>query len=150
MEPHRKAAVKRYNSLYKRVSGIDWTECYYCGSKMHCFDHVPPIGKLENYDIKILMKRGVKFLLYPSCNTCNAILGSNWILDPIERINFIALYYLERVGGGEVWTDAEMAELGHSLRSLIESTQNRLQYFNMMAARLFERADRAEGRYENE
>lgn len=129
---------------------MDWTECYYCGDKMQCWDHVPPIGKLENYDMKVLLRRDTKFLLYPSCSTCNGILGSQWILDPIERINFIAFYYLQRVGSGEIWTREEMSELGHSLRSLIESQQNRIQYFNTMANRLFDRADRKEGRYDNE
>lgn len=117
---------------------------------MHVWDHVPPISKIDNYDIKILIKRGTKFILYPSCNACNSILGSQWIIDPIERINFIAFYYLQRVDSREQWTDSEMNELGRNLRSLVESSQNRINYFNNMASKLFDRADTKEGRYDNE
>ena len=62
-------------------------------------------------------------LLYPSCNLCNNTLGGKILFTFRERLEFLSTRYIARLDKMEAWDGTELAQMGHSMRTYIESRQ---------------------------
>lgn len=77
------AILKTYRKLYQHrysVSDHDLFSCAYCGKDFEVFDHVPPLAivrELPQHDFS-------PYLMVPSCNKCNSILGGHSMLLTVE------------------------------------------------------------------
>jgi len=119
--------------------------CVYCGGPRECLDHNPPISKLDCIDVTKALKKGMKFELYPSCLECNARLSNKISIDLLDRMNTIAMIYLNKADKVEKWTPEELQELGPNLRSLIENSSDRATLFALKAKKIFDRIDELQG-----
>ena len=102
--------AKRRNRHRTRISGY---QCVYCGLTE---DHWPP-QSLTIYG-----------LLIPACRECNNIAGTNWASDFLERVAYVKENIAKknkRVLRTPDWSVAELKRLGHSLRTKVESWQER-------------------------
>jgi hypothetical protein len=146
----RKMLERKYNALYKRVDNFEY-KCFYCSStEAIVLDHVPNLRYVEGLDTKHYLKNGGKFIYYPSCNECNLKLAACIYTDPVDRIDYLVTKLLKKIDEVEIWTPEEMAEIGHSLRSLIQNQQNKLAIMQERLKRLLDRSDELEGRPDNE
>lgn len=140
----------KYNSLYKRIDNFEY-KCFYCSSIDNIvLDHVPNLRYVDGINTKEYMKEGGKFLFYPACTECNNGLSSCIYTDPVDRIDHLVTRLLNKIDSREVWTESEMAEMGHSLRSLIKNQQNKLAVMQERLKRLLDRSDELEGRNDGE
>ncbi len=114
----RRYYIQRYGDLYKRAKDIPLDVCVYCGDTRQTLDHCPPISKLEFIDVQKAIKKGLKFILYPACNECNAHLSAKMTID----------------------------ELGPTLKSLIQKTSNKAAHFANKARTVLDRLDKMQGR----
>jgi hypothetical protein len=139
--PLRRYYISRYGDLYKRAKNIPLDVCVYCGDTRQTFDHCPPISKLEYIDVPKAIKKGLKFILYPSCNECNSYLGAKMSVDLLERMGILAEIYMKKADKCEIWTTDELDELGHNLKSMIVASSNRALHFADKAKKVLDRAD---------
>lgn len=126
-ESKRRLAVKLYGHLYKRYLDCNPDKCFYCGDARQCLDHVPPVTTVENIDLK---KVDFEFLLYPSCIKCNNYLNKYEEIDPYYRLSFLFSKYEKLINKIEPWTEEELNELGHNLRSMILVGQHKIDEYN--------------------
>jgi hypothetical protein len=146
----RRLLESKYNCLYKRVDNFEY-KCFYCSStEAIILDHVPSLKYVDGLDTKKYLKEGGKFIYYPACTQCNSLLGACIYTDPVDRINYLVTKLLKKIDSFEIWTPEEMAEMGHSLRSLIQNQQNKLAIMQERLKRLLDRSDELEGRPDNE
>lgn len=105
----RKHDMKRYHSLYKRIS-TNWDRCYYCGDIAETLDHVPPISCADLRENHILI---------PCCRDCNVRLGNVFLIEIEDRCKYICKSLKrkhKKVLNMPDWTDEELDELGYNLR----------------------------------
>lgn len=146
----RRLLERKYNSLYKRIDNFEY-KCFYCSStESIILDHVPNLRYVDGLDIKEYLKNGGKFVYYPSCPECNSKLSACIYTDPVDRIDYLVSRLLKKIDSFEVWEPEEMAEMGHSLRSLIQNQQNKLAIMQERLKRLLDRSDELEGRQQGE
>lgn len=145
----RQQLIKRYGGLYRRAS-VPMEECIYCGDTRECLDHVPPIAQLPNLDVKELIKRGIKFLLYPACLECNKYLSNRLSIDLLDRMAYLAGKYIDKADSIEIWTEAEIALMGPNMQTVIRNSQSKAAMFMGKAQRIMARSDKMEGRYDGE
>lgn len=119
--------ARKYGRLYKRTYQFDLDKCAYCNDPRVLLDHVPPISMLENIDVRLYLKKGGKLLLYPCCKTCNATLGGKQLITYQERLEYLSTRYIAKLDNMEVWDEGELSEMGHSMRTFIESRQSKVR-----------------------
>lgn len=82
---NRKTLLSIYGNKYQPMvsaSISDTRLCFYCGDIAQCKDHQPPICHAD----RINSSDGeVEYLLIPSCNECNQLLGSSFTNTADER-----------------------------------------------------------------
>lgn len=125
----RKLFEKKYGHLYKRVTGFDLSTCAYCGAPRQCLDHVPAISILENIDVKQYIRKGGKFLLYPSCGQCNGMLNNKPYVAYLDRLDYLEKRYLQRMDKIEVWTPKEIEEMTGMMKAYIQGGQYKVQMY---------------------
>lgn len=89
---HREWLLKQYGIFYHKVEYFDVTECAYCGYLQQCWDHAPAISLLSKLD-KDVRENWPRFLLYPSCNKCNSLLGNKPLLSYHSRLEYLLKRY---------------------------------------------------------
>jgi hypothetical protein len=125
----RRFLEKTYNHLYKRVEGFDLTQCAYCNGPRHVLDHVPALTYTDGMNIKKYLKKGGKFLYYPSCNQCNKFLGCCKEIGFYDRLQVLAAKYDKKLSKIEVWSDEELSEMGYGIRAYIEGRQSTMSFY---------------------
>lgn len=98
--PSREFLERHYGPLYKRPEGISETECFYCGDRATCTDHVPALSTVDVLSPKRLV--GHRLLLIPACTHCNSILSNKMYLDVKTRACFLIGEMIEVVGRQEI------------------------------------------------
>lgn len=116
----RRLLEKKYHHYYKRTTLFDLNNCSYCGAPSQLLDHVPPLSSLDNINIKNYQKQKGKFILYPSCVECNAILGSYPEVSILKRLDKLQDKYEKKLKTIPLWTKEELNELGYNLKTYIE------------------------------
>lgn len=119
--------MKRYGSLYKRVTGFDLSKCAYCGFPRQALDHVPAISLLDGIDVPEYIKAGGKFYLYPVCTQCNTYLRNKGYTQYLDRLEFLAKKYLQKMENTEIWSPKELSELTGTLKAYIQANQFRIK-----------------------
>ncbi len=101
---------------------MDEWPCYYCGDEAECIDHLIP------FKVRQCGKRNGTHLGFGprvrACKDCNSILGAVGIFTLDGRKEFIATKLkkkLKKLQSIPHWSEEELAELGYSLRSHVES-----------------------------
>lgn len=93
----RRAAEKRFESVYVRVNG---DRCIYCGMPSAERDHQPPVYVLHRFaDGGLVTKNSIRARfgecrLVPCCTICNMGLGSYHGIDDNDRRREIANWFL--------------------------------------------------------
>src|SRR6478736_6076818 len=133
----RRRLVSVYGQLYRRISGIDWSKCYYCGDNSSLFDHVPPLVLTQSLDIEKFKKLGGVFLLIPACEECNVALGALPSCDLYERCDHVHAKFTKKAKHYDsLWEDDEIAELGPTLRSSVLGHRMKMHYYQTKADRI--------------
>lgn len=120
----RQLTLQQYGELYHRMDNVPFDSCWYCGAPRTCLDHCPPLGYLQHMDPQTFRKKGGYFLLVPSCESCNSLLGARKLLTPPERISWLLGAYnklFDKAYFG--WTDEEVAEMGYGLKVMIHNSR---------------------------
>jgi len=123
----RKQRLRDYGLLYKRMEKCQLDRCWYCGAHRETLDHCPPLVCLDHYDTDELRKQGVRFVLVPSCYSCNADLNAKKLWTPKER-----LVFLHQKLSGKIdrhfcaWTKDEVMALGYGLRKMVEARERQV------------------------
>lgn len=96
--------------------------CFYCYDVAQCRDHILPVfyrkGK-RRYGGQETVK---------CCNECNSFLSNNKFNNIWDRIDFLIIKYKKKYGltKGEIyWSEEDLEELGHNLRSHIQQKQSK-------------------------
>lgn len=118
------------------------TSCVYCGGPRQCLDHFPPISQLDNIDVSKFLKKGGQLLLYPACLSCNTILNRKWNVDLLDRMDYVAEYYIKKLDKMEVWEEDEINELGPTLKSTILANQYKIQDYNTKLTNILAQIDK--------
>lgn len=92
-QKNRRTLERVYNKLYKPV---DVWFCLYCGVEANVMDHVPPLSWIGALGSEFFIEKGTPLLLVPSCQECNAILGSFGLFNVNERRAYVASALYER------------------------------------------------------
>ena len=123
---------------------IKLPECIYCGddSQEMSRDHVVPVSYSSikrNYEVGDMV---------PCCLECNSILGSVMLCAVEERAAFLLDKYLHKyksVLRTPRWTDSELAELGHNMKSKVianihmkEYISNRLRHLSAISSTIYD------------
>jgi hypothetical protein len=95
--------------------------CFYCGDNANEIvrDHVRPVcvsKTFRDYDPRDVVD---------CCTECNSVLGDNFIFTLEERAAFIYNFYCrkhENLLQVADWSDEELSEMGHRMRSTIEAS----------------------------
>lgn len=80
-------------------------------------------------NIKGYKRKGGKFLLYPSCEHCNSLLGATKATTFYDRLEVLSTKYEKKLNKIERWTEQELEEMGHTLRTFIQGNQCEFEYF---------------------
>ena len=85
-------------------------------------DHCPALAVVDQWGSAALEEAEIKLLLLPSCTQCNVWLGAKPLMTPRERKKYVAGRWerLLKRNNTPYWTQAELDELGPSLRQSIE------------------------------
>lgn len=136
----RKRKGSESQELYRLIQGERgpfYPLCVYCGAPATCRDHVPPLSRIDDY--RALRLRRELFLLVPSCDNCNLLLGSTLQTNIFERIEYLkdilSRKHKKKLDRAE-WDDDEVLELGRYLRSFVAvetakdlNTRKRIEYY---------------------
>lgn len=138
---YRDECLAKYNDLYTRFyhDESDRFKCFYCGQQAHCFDHQPPITRVNDYR-SLHLSREI-YIKVPSCNHCNSIAGDELTETLWDRHYYIKQRLAEKnkhLLRGWIWEDHEMRPLGRNLKSYIKKK-------NAETRILFDRLDYEEG-----
>jgi uncharacterized protein YlaI len=104
--------------------------CTYCGGKSNSIDHVIPVS---SYRMKTMMKRrgaadaGIRTY---ACSKCNSRLGAKTFKTFRQRIEFVISKITKDASEFKrdaSWSDEEIAELDHTLRTYIANRQFRMR-----------------------
>ncbi len=113
---------ERYSEWYVRESLNSYlTPCIYCGIPCDSIDHVPPRymrAQLSSLDLIAMHEQEV-----PSCRDCNAVLGRRPLITITERRKYVKESLKRRYAKYlriPDWPDSKLAELGDSLRKMIQ------------------------------
>src|SRR4029077_758589 len=97
--------------------------CAYCGEIATTTDHfIPKAFRNAIDDLGIVNNR----LLIPACKECNSTAGAQIFNSIKEKREFIHFCYKRKYRNlleSEDWTEKELNELGHTLRSRIKASQ---------------------------
>lgn len=126
-QKRRQFLIKRYGPLYKRVIGFDLSKCAYCSFPRQALDHVPAISLLDGIDVPQYIKSGGKFLLYPVCTQCNNYLRNKGYTSYIDRLDFLAKKYLDKMRNTEIWSPHELSQLTGTLKAYIQANQFKIR-----------------------
>lgn len=126
----RREKLNKYSLYYKRLINCDQYVCFYCGFPRQCLDHCPPLSVVDTIDIKKYLKMGGKFHLVPSCIECNKLLQSYPSPDKYSRMDFLFSKYEKKLNSREIWSQTEINELGHNLKTLVLTQQSKLHRWN--------------------
>lgn len=120
----RTFTLRQYGHLYSRIENVIFEQCWYCGDTRECLDHVPSLGVLEHIDVEKFRKDGGKFLLVPSCTSCNSLLANRRLFTPNERISWLLGAYHKLFDKSYYgWSDAEVKEMGYGFRVIIKQAK---------------------------
>lgn len=117
-----KSRGKDVSRLYTRAEVGTWSRCAYCDWNADSIDHVPALSILRKWGPEYFRHMGVDLTTYPSCRECNSVLSVAPVYTLAERCLILIGHYrvkYRRVLTLEVWTDAELRELGPTLRSAV-------------------------------
>ena len=128
-----KTALQSYEWAFNPLT-FDRHRCVYCGSPFDvCRDHVIPTSYLRT------KRRYEGDWLVPACRECNSTLGDRLIFNVPDRACYILgqvqrtkAKYLNSV----VWDEEELTELGHNLRTYVESFQLTKKFYELRTAHL--------------
>lgn len=131
MASAREEAEKRYGHRYQRFYHdleARFT-CFYCGDPAECFDHVPPICRVSDYESFGLAHP--RYLKVPACHECNTLAGSEVqesILERNEVVKAALRRKHRRVLASPEWDadDFANAALRGRLRHYVKSRTNRV------------------------
>lgn len=97
--------------------------CVYCGEIATSIDHfIPKAFRLAIEDLGLVNNR----LLVPACRECNSTAGSQIFHSLKEKREYIHFCYRRKYRSlleSEDWTEGELNELGHTLRSSVKASQ---------------------------
>lgn len=100
--------------------------CYYCGDTKQCVDHCPPLRAIELMTIDEWSKNGFELITLPSCNDCNAILGSAPLYTRLDRAERIKTVLESRYEHQPIlWSDDELAEMSDMFASGIRARRDK-------------------------
>ncbi len=112
-------AIVKERKEFSTVVGwmFDKSVCFYCGEHATQKEHVVPQSTL--YPTWIV----------PSCVECNVLAGAKPFVSVLDKMHWLkdrrARRYAKLLKMPE-WTEDEIAELGHALRSKVEAAQSAL------------------------
>lgn len=83
----------RYTPLkrYKRLEGLSYEICIYCGSTSQQEDHIPPVSLQYHFEEDV-----IDYLVVPSCKECNIALGGKPLETVEKRLHFLFHIYTKR------------------------------------------------------
>jgi hypothetical protein len=132
-DQERKRVYKIYGHLYKRVSGVSWERCIYCGGPVQCWDHAPALSLVDGIDVEKYKAKGGKFRLYPACLQCNSLLHNYSDTNFYGRLEYLALRYKKRLAKIPYWSENELAGLGKNMKAFVI---NRSGNYDMLAEKI--------------
>lgn len=97
--------------------------CYYCGQPGITVDHVPPIS-LRSRLGELGLNDRYTFHEVRACHECNVLLGARPLYTLTDRKRFMKRTLRRRYARFlrlPIWTDAQLAELGPTLKSSVLS-----------------------------
>lgn len=108
--------------------------CTYCGQPSNCIDHVIPFS----YYSVVVSKRardstGIRTF---SCNMCNGILGDRFFDTFLDRIKFVNATWIQKgqkYARSASWSDQEIADLDHTLRTYVASQTYKIRFYDSVA-----------------
>lgn len=123
---------KKYGNLYRRATGVDLSKCVYCGGGRQALDHVPAISLLDDIDVRMYIKAGGKFTLYPVCTSCNFNLGRCALIDYYERLQYLSRKYEAKLSKFESWTPYEVSQMGPNMQSFINASAGKIAKYQTL------------------
>lgn len=110
---------------YYQWADLDQDFCVYCADRASSVDHVPALHAIEIHGAAYFHDQGIPIIRVPACLECNT-----WLSDqPIHTVKSRRLAIgamlkkkYRRVLVRQTWTPEDLAELGHTLRTAIQST----------------------------
>lgn len=123
----RKFLRQRYGALYHRATDFDRHVCAYCNTSRDVFDHVPALSLLDGIDVTEYLKKGGKFLLYPSCKECNSILHNKPYISFYDRLDYLSERYIKKLDKMETWSEHELSQMGPTMQAYIRAAQVKVQ-----------------------
>jgi NMD protein affecting ribosome stability and mRNA decay len=110
----------------------EYTPCYYCGDPADSIDHTIPqsvLKSLRGFDIETrqaILKRLPRMVTVEACRSCNSVLRAIAYPTLEQRRQHVVRYLMVKYAkllASPDWDDAELAELGPTLRSAVLQQQ---------------------------
>lgn len=121
--------------MWSRLADQNEVElCYYCGAIANSVDHVIPrkvlkmLADLNDVNTQRLMKNDKRILKVRSCRECNSLLGctyQNTLEDRKRLLKERLRKKYKKILATPDWSDQDLEELGHTLRSHILEAMHR-------------------------
>ena len=102
--------------------------CTYCGEPAEALDHVIPFSFLTCQQKRLPRHRNEGITTW-ACNDCNSLLGARYFSNWAARVTFVSSHNLKRLKKNKTphWSEEELEEVDHSLRTFIEEKQGELR-----------------------
>lgn len=120
----RRLAVIHYDDEFGALGMDSGGFCRYCGDPADTVDHLLPrawTGEAQRSLVDTV----------PACRECNSALGDSFLRSIIERREHVREHLrrkYRRILDLPVWTEPELAELDHSLRTRVEDSLARREW----------------------
>lgn len=114
--------------LYKKKFR-NYKFCVYCGDPATEWDHVFPVSVAANVDWmsnRTLYEYRRGLVMVPSCGECNNVACDGIYKSVVEKRNAIHIVLRRRyrkILSVPLWSDDELSELGHSMRTSVLASQ---------------------------